>query len=192
MKLTYPVHLVIKVSMPWMHTLCSTPTYPRMRNTQLVQDDCQLGSSPVAICLINLGAHMYIIFINVKILKLIKWSHRCPLIKLNNAPIMVNNFWACSPISYEHMSFFLASICRSRPKNISLKLSCLMNERISASTSSSGDFAWGSTVGIQGSSASNNGSIARAGALNWLWLGGRMPLGTSTSARIGDFNPGLV
>lgn len=49
----------------------SAPTSPRMRKTQLVQDDCQFQIVFITIDLTRVGAHMSVLF-RVKILELIK------------------------------------------------------------------------------------------------------------------------
>ena len=58
----------------------------------------------VAICLTTFGAHMKI-HNQLKILLLIKWSHRSALIVLTLELKMANTFSTSSSISSEHMSF---------------------------------------------------------------------------------------
>ena len=52
-------------------------SYDMIRDTQLVQDDNQVYTLPVAICVISFGARINILSIikDVKILVLIKWSY---------------------------------------------------------------------------------------------------------------------
>ena len=89
----------------------------------LVQDDKRIQIVPVAIFFILFGAYMNMLSSKVKVLFLIKWSDRSPQIMLTNETRMVNRFWACSPISIEHMSV-LVCVFRSTP-NHSLKYRCL-------------------------------------------------------------------
>jgi len=59
--------------------------------------------------LIIFGAHMNVSFI-IKVMNpvLIKWSNRCApvMLTIEIEPRMVIIFWACSPISSKHMSFW--------------------------------------------------------------------------------------
>ena len=65
---------------------------------------------PIAICVINFGAHIIILSIvkdvNVKILVLMKWSYRSPLPSLLLGPILGSIFWACSPILFNTCPFW--------------------------------------------------------------------------------------
>jgi hypothetical protein len=46
----------------------------------VVQDDWHIQSMPIAICLMVLGAHIKILFLNkVKIILLTKWSYMFPI-----------------------------------------------------------------------------------------------------------------
>ena len=62
-----------------MDTFSSAPTSPRMRNTQLVGDDCQFQIVSEAICLIIFRVHANLLLtVKVKILMDIKVAY-CPL-----------------------------------------------------------------------------------------------------------------
>ena len=60
---------------------------------QLVQDDLEIQIMHVTICLIIFGAHMKSLsIIKVKILLIIKWSYRSPLIMSTIVPQMISVF----------------------------------------------------------------------------------------------------
>ena len=82
------------------------PTSRRMWNMQIVRNFHQFQIGSLAIWLLIYGIHMNILVImKVKILKLIKWSHRssqaCWLLG-----ILVSIFWGSTPIIFKHMSFW--------------------------------------------------------------------------------------
>ena len=97
------LHSLSQVSMSETATFSSASTSCRIWNMNLVQDDKQIQIVPEAIFFILFGAYMNMLSSKVKILFLIKWSDRSPQL-LTNETRIVNKFWACSPISIEHIS----------------------------------------------------------------------------------------
>ena len=67
---------------------------------------------------------MNILFtIKVKILVLIKWSHRSLNMLITEPTKIINIFWACNPISSKHMSLWLY-VLRSTPNHKPLTYMC--------------------------------------------------------------------
>ena len=97
--LKYGRHVVI-----WILSLFS-PTSRRIRNMQSVRDDIANPNRAHSHLSHNFWNSNFI-FQQSEISLLIKWSYRSSPILLIIELKMVNTFWASSPISYKHMSFW--------------------------------------------------------------------------------------